>query len=359
MNLSSKVSDFKAIDLFCGIGGLSYGMKEVGIKVVAGIDIDETCKYAFTQNVQAEFVSRNISDITGKELNALYGSKSKKILVGCAPCQPFSSHSHKLKNKKDIVSEDNRWKLLYEFKRLIEEVQPDIISMENVPQLIKHSVFDDFVDSLKKEKYFISSYKTPVFCPDYGVPQRRQRLVLLASKLGTIELIPPTHKNYATVKDSIGLLNPISDGETDEEDSLHRSRKLSPLNLKRIQALEEGQSWTSFKDNDLISQCHKAENGKKFTSVYGRMKWDEVSPTITTHCIGFSNGRFGHPEQNRAISLREAALLQSFPKEYKFQDNDSHCTIADLARHIGNAVPPKLGEAIAKSIIEHINQHYK
>jgi DNA (cytosine-5)-methyltransferase 1 len=300
-----------------------------------------------------------VSNISGEALIALYGKGKRRILVGCAPCQPFSSHTNKIKNKTNISEEDNRWKLLYEFQRLIKETQPEIISMENVPQLIKHIVFDDFVESLKKEGYHISDYRKPIYCPDYGVPQKRQRLVLLASKLGEIKLIPPTHTTYITVEDVLKDLPAIKDGETDSKDSLHRSRKLSPMNLRRVQALKEGKTWTSFEDSDLIAPCHKSENGKKFTGVYGRMSWKEVAPTITTHCIGLSNGCFGHPEQDRAISLREAALLQSFPKDYEFIAPLDSSNMTSLARHIGNAVPPKLGEAIAKSIELHINQFVK
>lgn len=351
----SKLDQFQAVDLFCGIGGLSYGMKDT-IKVVAGIDIDATCEYAFAHNVGAKYIPASVVNITGEDLIALYDKNKRRILVGCAPCQPFSSHSYKRKNKIDISTEDERWKLLYEFKRLIIETQPEIISMENVPQLIKHRVFDEFVQSLKEQGYQVSDYSKPVFCPDYGIPQKRQRLVLLASKLGKINLIPPTHKVYKTVADTIKHLPPIKDGERDTNDSLHLARKLSPLNLQRIQAITQGQTWTSFKDTNLITPCHKTEEGKKFTGVYGRMRWDSVAPTITTHCIGLSNGSFGHPEQDRAISLREAALLQSFPQHYEFIEEGKSFNIASIARHIGNAVPPLLGTAIAKSIEQHINQ---
>lgn len=359
MSKNHKLIDFQAVDLFCGVGGLSFGMKQSGISIAAGIDIDSTCAFAYSQNVRAKFIKKSIIDVTGKELDALYDVGKRKILVGCAPCQPFSSHSHKLKNKKNIAEEDNRWKLLNEFKRLVEDTQPEIISMENVPQLINHSIFDEFVKSLKEQGYFISSYKKAVSCPDYGVPQRRFRLVLLASKLGEIELIPPTHPVHITVGETIKGIRPIKDGETDEFDPLHRSRKLSPINLRRVQALKEGQSWTSFEDKDLISPCHKSGQGKKFTSVYARMNWNDIAPTITTHCIGLSNGRFGHPEQNRAISLREAALLQSFPYTYQFVEPGQPYNMGTVARHIGNAVPPKLGEAIAKSIELHINKFIK
>jgi DNA (cytosine-5)-methyltransferase 1 len=353
-----KLSDFQAIDLFCGVGGLSYGMKQHGMNIAAGIDFDAACGYAFQENVQAKFVHQDITTVEATLLNELYASDKRRILLGCAPCQPFSNHSNKLKNKKNIAETDNRWTLLDEFRRLIIAAQPEIISMENVPQLTKHSVFHEFIAALKEQNYYISDYRKPIYCPDYGVPQRRKRLVLLASKLGQIEIIAPTHKkqNYVTVKAVIGDLPPIQDGETHPKDALHRARKLSPLNLKRIQALKEGQTWTSFKDDTLIAPCHKSETGNAFTAVYGRMCWNETAPTITTHCIGLSNGRFGHPSQDRAISLREAALLQSFPKTYRFVSDSHTLPLATLARHIGNAVPPKLGEAIAKSIQQHIEK---
>jgi DNA (cytosine-5)-methyltransferase 1 len=355
-----NLHDYVVIDMFCGVGGLTHGLIKKGMTVAAGYDLDGSCKYAYEKNNKnARFIKKDIKNISSNEINELYGNK-RKILVGCAPCQPFSSHTNKLKEKKDVSIDDDRWKLLYEFKRLIEDVEPDIVSMENVPLLVKHKVFDDFIASLKNKGYHISNYKKIVYCPDYGIAQKRQRLVLLASKFGDIQLIPPDYvkTNYKTVIDEIGKLPRIKDGETHKSDPLHRARKMSPLNLERIKAITEGQNWTNLSE-DLISPCHKTENGKTFTIAYGRMKWHEPSPTITTHCIGFSNGRFGHPTQNRAISLREAALLQSFPKDYDFIDKDRPANIAQLAKHIGNAVPPKLGEVIAMSIKQHIEQHGK
>ena len=353
----ASINDFTAIDMFCGVGGLTHGLIKGDIKVVAGYDLDKSCEYAFNKNNAATFIPKDIKEVTIDELNKHFGEK-RKILVGCAPCQPFSSHSNKIKTKKDIASEDDRWRLIYEFKRLIEGTQPEIISMENVPQLIKHQVFEDFVSSLRENGYYISNYAKPIYCPNYGIAQKRQRLVLLASKLGEIELISPTHQkdNYVPIKEVIGKLKAIKDGEKDEKDPLHRARKLSPLNLQRIKQLKEGENWTNLSE-DLISPCHKTEKGKTFTIAYGRMKWNEPSPTITTHCIGFSNGRFGHPVQDRAISLREAALLQSFPIHYDFIDNEKPTNITNLARHIGNAVPPRLGEIIAESIKKHLEKH--
>ncbi|TAE21653.1 MAG: DNA cytosine methyltransferase [Cytophagales bacterium] len=367
VDLKLSPKDFAVVDLFCGVGGLTRGLIDENLTVSAGIDFDETCEYAYHKNNSTKFVHKDISELSAEELISFYPTGKQRILVGCAPCQPFSNHSNRIRKSRQEkaqleVQEDKKWKLLYEFLRLIRETNPVIISMENVPQLRNHKVFDDFVAGLKALNYHISDYKTPVFCPDYGVPQKRLRLVLLASKLGPIEMIPAEFdpESYPTVYDVIGedKLASLVDGEVSAEDPLHRARKLSPINLRRIKSLKQGENWTKL-DSDLISPCHKKENGKTFTVAYGRMRWNEQAPTITTHCIGFSNGRFGHPVQNRAISLREAALLQSFPSKYDFIEDTEKMNVGTLARHIGNAVPPKLGAAIARSIKRHIDGYGK
>lgn len=295
------------IDLFCGVGGLSHGFIQEDFNVLAGIDIDETCRFAFEENNKSEFIAKSITDISAQEINRIYGENTDlKILVGCAPCQNFSSYMFKDKDK-----DSNKWKLLYEFSRLINEVQPDIVSMENVAQLInfkKAPVFEDFVSNLKSLGYYV--HYEVVNCPDYGIPQNRKRLILLASKFGEIKLIPKTHNrdSYVTVKDAIGELPFIKDGEKDINDPIHFSRKLTPKNKKRIEATPYGGSWKDWNE-DLRLECHKKETGKSFPSVYGRMVWEKPSPTMTTQCIGYGNGRFGHPVQDRAISLREAAFI--------------------------------------------------
>ena len=353
--MQKKILNAAVIDLFCGIGGLSHGFVKENFNIVAGIDIDKTCKYSFEVNNNSTFISKSVSDISRIEINELFGDAKYKILVGCAPCQPFSSYTF----GNEVKNENEKWKLLYDFARIVKENQPDIISMENVSQLInfkKAPVFYDFLNSLKKAGYFV--YYELVHCPDYGIPQNRKRLVLLASKLGEIKLISKTHskENYVTVKDTIGKLPKIKDGELYKKDKLHYARKLSPINKKRIQQTPYGGSWKDWTD-DLKLECHKKESGKSYPSVYGRMKWDEPSPTMTTHCIGYGNGRFGHPDQDRAISLREASLLQTFPIEYKFYDDKENTfSSVAIARQIGNAVPVKLGEVVAKSIKEHLMQ---
>lgn len=348
-----KNRDYVAVDLFCGIGGLSHGVQKAGINVVAGIDLDKTCQYAYEENNNAVFINKGIEDIQSNELLELYPTDSIKILMGCAPCQPFSNYS--LRYIKD-GHKDNKWRLLYYFLDHIEQVSPEIISMENVPQLSKEIVFNDFIEKLELLNYKVSW--SIVNCADYGVPQTRNRLVLLASKLGDISIIPPLHKEeeYVTVGDTIKGLTPISDGETSPNDPLHRTSKLSNENKERIKQSVPGGTWKDWEER-LQLPCHKRATGKGYRSVYGRMEWNKPSPTITTQFFGYGNGRFGHPEQDRAISLREGALLQSFPPDYKFISADNVQGNKQLGIHIGNAVPVELGFAIGKSILEHIKQN--
>lgn len=334
------------VDLFCGIGGLTNGFVTEGFNVVAGIDADPSCKYAFTANNDAKFILKDITDVNAQEIIDLFPPDDIKILVGCAPCQPFSKYT---KHK----TEEEKWCLVGKFADLSAEVQPDVISMENVPGLRKHAVFQHFIDTLKSNDYSVSW--SIVNCADYGVPQMRYRLVLFASKLGEIEIIEKTHssEDYITVKQVIRHLNPLEAGQSDSVDPLHRASALSELNLKRIIATPVNGSWKDW-DEELILECHKKESGKSYPSIYGRMDWDSPAPTMTTQCNGLGNGRFGHPDQNRAISLREASLLQTFPDNYKFVEDGSGIIKKYIARHIGNAVPVQLGKVIAKSIKKHI-----
>ncbi len=351
----SIIPNVSTVDLFCGIGGLSYGLLNAGIQVNAGIDIDDTCKFAYEKNCKAKFINKSITDVKGEEIESFFNEGSIKLLGGCAPCQPFSSYTYK-KNKTN-----NKWQLLYEFSRLVKEVEPDIITMENVPTLLNFKsapVFNDFVNTLKQLKYNV--WFDVVYAPDYGIPQKRKRLVLLASKLGKIGLLEATHKpnEYVTVRQAIGHLEEIQHGEYSINDFIHKSSKLSDLNLKRIKQSKPGGSWKRDWDDDLKSACHRSEKGQSYGSVYGRMKWDEPSPTMTTFCNGIGNGRFGHPEQDRAISLREAAIFQSFPENYVFAEDITTFKTGNTARHIGNAVPPQLGKIIGLSIKKHLQEVY-
>lgn len=341
----------EAIDLFCGVGGLTCGLQKSGIRVVAGIDNDSSCKYAFTKNNKSIFIEQDVRSLKSKEVEKLWNSPKIKVLAGCAPCQPFSQHTKKNKER----SKDARWGLLYYFLNLVKKLKPDIVAMENVPQLRKYSVFTDFVSGLAKQGFYVS-YKV-VHCPKYGIPQNRSRLVLLASKFGRIDLIPETHnpKNYLTIKDTIGHLEPLEDGQISSKDPLHRSWRLSSINKKRIRQSVPGGSWLDW-DKNIRLACHKKSSGSSYESVYGRMRWDMPAPTMTTQFYSYGTGRFGHPEQNRALTLQEGALIQTFPKDYAFFPDTKKITFDSIGRHIGNAVPVKLGEVVGKSILKHLDE---
>ncbi|MDB5231054.1 MAG: ydiO [Chitinophagaceae bacterium] len=348
--------DFSVVDIFCGVGGLTHGFVKEKFRVKAGVDFDESCKFAFEKNNKAKFFHKDVTILKANELESLFEKNKKKILVGCAPCQPFSLYNSKNSQSSKKMTEDNKWKLLYSFADLIEKTKPEIISMENVPQLVKFNngkVFNEFVQKLKSKGYFVSW--SIVNAQDYGVPQRRKRLILFGSLQGEIKLIEKTIKkgDYVTVRDAIGELPPVEDGIAHPDDPIHRARKLTDLNKRRIQATTEGGFWRDW-DESLLLACHKTESGKNFRSVYGRMSWDDVAPTMTTYCTGLGNGRFGHPDQDRAITLREAAIFQSFPPKYVFTNPEQPIPAQTIARHIGNAVPVGLGVAIAKSIKQHI-----
>ncbi len=340
------IMTFGVVDLFCGVGGLTCGLQKAGLNVVAGYDLDSKCEYPYTFNNHSLFINKNIADVTGKEIKKLLKGFDIKILAGCAPCQPFSSHQ---KDKKDR-SKHKDWKLLYQFARLVEESKPHIVSMENVPELENEKVFEDFVNVLKNLNYHVT-YKV-VNAADYGVPQRRRRLLLLASKIKEINFIDVTHQTPVTVRDAIEGLRPIAAGEQNNADNLHITSGLSEKNILRIQHSVPGGSWHDWPDN-LVLECHKKEEGQTYTSVYGRMRWDDVAPTITTQFTGYGTGRFGHPTQDRALTLREGAILQSFPRNYAFLPPDEKVIIKDVSRQIGNAVPPRLGEVIGLSILKH------
>ena len=349
------MADCSVVDVFCGAGGLTHGFFLERFDVVAGFDADARCRYAYeANNPGSRFVHARIEDVTAADVSALYPEGHVKILVGCAPCQPFSPYNKKRR------STDQKWRLLYRFADLICEVEPEVVSMENVPDLVTYEdgrVYGDFVDRLEENGYHVTAYPE-VYCPDYGIPQHRTRLVFFASGYGEVEIVPKTHSSdeYKTVRDTIGHLKLLEAGQASEEDPIHRASRLSELNLKRIRASKPGGTWRDW-DEELVAECHKKERGDGYSSVYGRMTWDEPSPTITTQSYGFGNGRFGHPEQDRAISLREAALLQTFPEDYEFVGPKDPLYVKVVGRHIGNAVPVELGRVIARSIRRHLETH--
>lgn len=342
------------VDLFCGVGGLTRGLLDSGLNVVAGFDNDKTCKFTYETNNKIEFHNRNIRNVKADEINSCYSNNAIKILVGCAPCQPFSQMRFKMGKENN---DDEKYDLLLEFGRLIQEVQPTIISMENVPYIRQTSIFTEFLKILHDNGYHTNKDGEVVYCPNYGIPQNRRRFVLLASKLGNIELIPFTHKKEdVKVRDFIEGLPVVASGDICLSDPMHRTAKLSEINLKRIKASRPGGTWKDWPE-ELRCECHKKNSGQTYTSVYGRMKWDAIGPTITTQFYCYGTGRYGHPEQHRALTLREGALLQTFPKEYNFIDPSVPFRLKDIARHIGNAVPVRLGEVIGESIIKHLENN--
>lgn len=339
------------IDLFCGAGGLTHGLLKKGVQVKAGVDVDPACRFAYeANNGGAVFLERDVESLTAEDLACYFPEGNYSLLAGCAPCQPFSTYT-----KGKDTSQDAKWQLLRSFGGLVRRVQPDLVTMENVPQLPKHAIFDEFLEAF-------DGYHTwfdVVACEDYGIPQRRRRLVFLASKLGAISLIPPTHRGKnVTVADTIRNLPEIKAGEKYWGDPLHAAAGLTEINLKRIRQSKPGGSWQDWGE-ELVAECHRRNSGKSFGSVYGRMRWEDPAPTMTTLCYGFGNGRFGHPEQDRAISLREAALFQTFPKTYQFMPKDEDVNFRVVGRLIGNAVPVRLGEVIAMSIADHLEQAKK
>lgn len=334
------------IDLFCGVGGLTHGLQTTGVDVVAGIDVDTHCRHPFEKNNDAEFVERNVDALSASDVEKLFGTADVRILAGCAPCQPFSTYSQRY----ETVGTP-RWGLLHRFGKLIEMVRPELVTMENVSSVTRHTVFDDFLSTLRNCGYHV--YHDVVDCSVHGLPQSRRRAILLASLLGPIGLIPATQHKRRTVRETISQLPAIEAGGSDPSDPLHTASALSPLNLERIRASKPGGTWRDWPP-ELVAACHRKATGRTYPGVYGRMAWDEPAPTLTTQFYGFGNGRYGHPEQDRAISLREGAILQGFPRSYAFVPTGEPIHFKVLGRLIGNAVPVTLGRVIGRSIEKHL-----
>lgn len=343
MNVENQIV---AVDLFCGVGGLTHGLTKAGVKVRLGVDLDPACRFPMETNNAAKFLEADVGSLLPSDVRTAFGDAQITLLAGCAPCQPFSSYAQSV--KRDTPHGD--WELLKSFSKLVLAVRPTLVTMENVPPLLKQQIFKDFVADLHEAGYDLD-FKV-VDGRDIGLPQRRQRLVLVASLLGPI-IIPDVDRPRATVRDTIANLPPLSAGSSDPDDPLHAAASLSELNLARVRHSRPGGTWRDW-PRELVSDCHTRQSGKTYPSVYGRMEWDMPAPTMTTQCYGFGNGRFGHPEQDRAISLREAAMIQSFPKDYAFVPNAASINFNTLGRMIGNAVPVLLGEFIGEILVDHV-----
>jgi DNA (cytosine-5)-methyltransferase 1 len=347
-------SPISTVDLFCGAGGLTHGLLRAGIRVEAGIDVDPAAAYAYkSNNAGARFLQWDVSQKYSPSVAKLFADGKHRLLAGCAPCQPFS----KLTNG---IDEHRSWDLLDNFARFVEGILPELVTMENVPELAKRGrpVFDNFVRALERKDYCVDW--RIVNCADYGAPQSRKRLVLLASRLGEIAIPERTRSDpseWKTVREVIGYLPEVAAGARDPGDPLHVAAQLSPLNLERVRATPHDGGTKDDWPSDLVLECHSKETGARYHSIYGRMWWDKPAPTMTTLCNGIGNGRFGHPEQDRAITLREAALLQTFPAGYKFWPKKEKVNAKAIARMIGNAVPPELARALGKALMKHVRLH--
>lgn len=345
------------IDLFSGAGGLSCGLKEAGLEIKAAVEIDNIASKTYKKNIGDIILNKDIKDVSGLELLEFAGIKKGEMFVmaGCPPCQGFSSVGPR--DESDV-----RNQLVFQFTRLINETHPWFIIMENVPGMSRGIGKKIFAEAKKelREEYFIQS--EILDSANYGVPQHRKRLVLhgirkdILNKFlpeGFNKLLPePTHRNpkksdselrnWKTVS-IIKDLPKIEAGQGIEEIPNHRSMGLSRKNIERIKNTPHNGGSRKSWPEELVLNCHKGKVG--YNDVYGRMDFKDLAPTITAGCLCYSKGRFGHPEQDRAISAREAARLQTFKDEFEFQGS-----LSDVGRQIGNAVPPELAKASGKHI---------
>jgi DNA (cytosine-5)-methyltransferase 1 len=339
------VPAIEAVDLFCGVGGLTHGLELGGINVRAGYDIDARCRYPYGENNSAEFHLADIDETNSAVISRHFSPGALTLIAGCAPCQPFSTLSRPSRKQGQLGD----WQLVERFGEIVEDIQPDFVTMENVAQLAHHPVFSKFLKNLANYRvhWSISALSS------VGVPQSRRRLVLVASRHGDVSFgATQSLRGVVTVRDVIAELPPIEAGSADSKDPLHTASRLSSLNLQRIRSSRPGGTWRDW-DESLRAGCHTRLSGSTYPSVYGRMEWDKPAPTITTQCFGYGNGRFGHPVQDRAISLREAAMLQTFPRDYEFVPAGGEIKFSVLGRLIGNAVPVRLGECIGKMFVKH------
>ena len=345
--------DIVAVDLFCGAGGLTRGLLDAGIQVKKGYDIDEKLKYTYEKNNEGvEYHCEDVHEVSGESLlKGLDLENDYFLLAGCAPCQPFSS-INKSENKKDI-----RKILLLEFGRLVEETQPDFVIVENVPGLKNNKgkhILQQFEQILKELQYHYI-YDT-LKAKDFGVPQKRKRFILLASKHGNVAFPSPTYgseslggKPYVTVRETISKYPCITAGGKYSKVPNHHTLNLSEKNKTRLkQVTKDGGSRTDW-SKDLELECHKEHHGH--TDVYGRMSWDDVAPTLTCKCTSLSNGRFGHPTQTRAISVREAAALQTFRDDYIF-----YGPLTVITKWVGNAVPVEFAKVFGDYFLNYIEE---
>lgn len=342
------MNKIKAIDFFCGAGGMTYGMRKAGIDVIAGIDIDKTCKETYEcNNINSKFIEADIKKYTFDELKIDTGisrNDDKLLFIGCSPCQYWSLI------RTDKTKSGETKSLLTDFQNFVDYFRPGFIVIENVPGIMtkQHEsgldVFLKFLDGNNYKKDF-----RIINANDFGVPQTRKRFLLIASRVVKEICIPKYKTNkQAVVRNFIGTHNgfdKISSGFNDKSKFLHTTARLSQKNIKRLEKVpRNGGTRSAWKDDPELQINAYKNRDHSFSDVYGRMFWDKAAPTITTKFYSISNGRFGHPDETRALSIREGATLQTFPKKYVFKGNN----LTANAKLIGNAVPPLLAKKIAK-----------
>jgi len=338
-----------AVDFFCSGGGMSYGMQQAGINILAGIDFDKNCEETYKANIKgAEFIHADVFNLKKSYLQkkmSLKKNDDNLLLIGCSPCQYWS-----IINTDKEKSEQSK-NLLKVFHHFVIHFMPGYVVVENVPGILRRkeeSGLEDFIKWLKSKKYEVHFEIHEV--SEYGVPQHRKRFTLIANRVTGKKIEPKKQGKKLTVRDVLGVKNgfpQIKAGHEDNTPFMHTVAGLKEINLKRLALTKkDGGTRLSYVDTNLAPDCHKNRKSG-FVDTYGRMFWDKPSPTITTKFFSISNGRFAHPEEDRAISLREGATLQSFPPNYIFKTT----SIANTARMIGNAVPPEYAKAIGKAII--------
>jgi DNA (cytosine-5)-methyltransferase 1 len=337
----------RAIDFFCGAGGLTRGLLDAGIKVVCGFDIDEGYRLTYERNnAPARFMRADIHELTRREIGrwTQFLNPNELLFAGCAPCQPFT------KQRRDGEYPAERT-LLRAFGRLVAEVLPGYVIIENVPGIAKvggGSTYRRFLQTLGANGY--SFVEATIDAKSFGVPQTRRRRVVLASRVGTPELPVATHgpgrQPYVTVRQAISEYPRIAAGQTHGSIPNHRAAAVSETNMRRLQLTPVDGGGRLDWPRELHLRCHRG-NYSGHTDVYGRMQWDAPAPTLTCRCYSISNGRYGHPHQNRAISLREAARLQSFPDDYIFYGN----SLSEVGQQVGNAVPVLLARAMGAAVM--------
>lgn len=335
-----------SIDIFSGVGGLTEGMHQADFKTQFAFEIDEIASKSYKLNhAETTVITMDIRKVSIASIKRNLNGKKIHLLAGCPPCQGFSS-IRRLNRMQPVY--DDRNSLIMEYIRLVKALKPLTIMMENVPGLVHYDLFIKALDILRNELNYHVEYKV-VNVKDYGVPQNRKRLVLVGSRLGKISVAEPVEEKK-TVRDVIGNL-PLPEESTDQ---LH---KIFPVHTPEVQERinltpKNGGSWKDIPEKYVL-KCHKSEN-IGFNDVYGRLRWNDYSATITGGCLNPSKGRFLHPEQNRNISAREAALLQSFPPDYVFPTDVPRSHIALM---IGNALPPKFSYYQSLNIKNHLNGH--